>query len=70
MEEFLRHRLVVLAGVADVGEDLRKRLLVIDADEVLILRQVLLILIIGVDILAHIFVIALLMDETFHGQTV
>ena len=68
--EFSRQGFIVFASVAYVGENLCQRLLVVDADEVLVLRQVLLIIIIGVDIHSHIVVVALLVNETLQWQAV
>ena len=70
VDEGSRHGFVVLASVADVGENLGQRLLFIDLDEMLVLGQMFLLVIISVDILAHIVVVALLVHETLHGQTV
>ena len=69
-DKFFRQGFVVLAGVADIGEDLCQRLLVVDADKVTVLFQFLFIFIIGVDILAYIVVVGFLMNEALQGQTV
>ena len=63
-DEGLRHRLVVLPGITDVCEDLRQRLFVIDAHKVSVLFEFLFIFIIGVDVLAQIIAVGLLVDET------
>ena len=44
------HSFVVLAGVADVGEDLGQRLLLVDTQELEVLGQVLLVIIVLVDV--------------------
>lgn len=50
LNERLRHGLVVAARIAYVGENLCQRLLMVDADEVAVLLELLLIIIIGVDV--------------------
>ena len=69
-DESFRHCLVVLAGVADISEDLCQRLLVVDAHEMAVLFKFLLIFIIGVNVLTQIVVVGLLMYETLQWQTV
>ena len=70
IDEPLRHCLVVLAGVSDIGEDLSERLLVVNLHEVTVLFEFFFIFIIGVDILAHVVVVSLLVYETLQGQAV
>ena len=63
LHESGRHELVVLAGVADVGEHLGEGFLVVDVTEVAVLGQLLLIMIIGVDVCRGIVVVGLAMDK-------
>ena len=69
IDEFFRHGLVVFAGVTDVSKDLGERLLVVDALELQVLRQVLLVVIVLVDVFGQIVLVGLLVHKTFHGQT-
>ena len=64
------HSFVVLTGVADVGEDLGQRLLLVDTQELEVLGQVLLVIIILVDVDAQVVAVGLLMYITFQGQAV
>lgn len=70
VDEPFRHRLVVLAGVADIGEDLSECLLVVDLHEVTVLFEFFFIFIIGIDVSARVVVVGFLVDETLQGQAV
>ena len=70
VDAFLRHRFVVLTGIADIGKDLCERFLVVDAHKVAVLFEFFFIFIIGVDIHAQIVVVGLLMHVTLQRQTV
>ena len=67
LKERTRHRLVVLAGVTDVGKDLSQRLFVVDVDEVAVFLQLFLGAVIAVDVHAQIVVVTLLVDESLDG---
>ena len=69
-EEASGHGFVVATGIADVGEDLRQCLFVVNLAEVTVLRQILLLLIVGVDVGTTVVVVGLAMNETFSRQTV
>ena len=53
IDESSRHRLIILACVADIRKYLRQSLFVIDLHEVQVLGPMLLLVIIGVDILGQ-----------------
>ena len=69
VDEGFRHGLIVLTRVADVGENLSQRLFVVDLHKVAVLFKFLFVFVIGVDVLAQIVVVGLLMNETLQGQT-
>ena len=50
LQQTLAHGFIVLAGVADVGEDLGEGFFVVDAQELEVLGQVLLVIIVLVDV--------------------
>ena len=64
------HGLVVATGIADVGEDLGEGLFVVDLAEVAVLRQVLLVVVIGVDVGTAVVAVGLAMYEALQGQAV
>ncbi len=70
LEECLREGLVVAAGVAAVGVDLREGLLVVDVHEVAVLGQRLLRGVVAVDELAGVVGIGLVVDDGLEGQAV
>ena len=70
VDEFSRYGFVVVASIADVGEHLCERLLVVDAYELQVLQQMLLFIVILVDIHSQVVVVAFLMHEALQGQTV
>lgn len=69
-EQSLGHGFVVLASVANVGKDLGQCLLVVDFAEVAVLREVLLIGVVGVDVGGGVVAIGLAVDEALQGQAV
>ena len=70
VKQALTHCLVVAAGVADVGEDLRQRLLVVDFNEMPVLGQVFLVFIKLIYRLRRVVLIGLVVDKSFQRQTV
>ena len=64
------HGLVVLAGVPDVGEYLGEGVLVVDAQEFEVLREVLLVVIILVDVGGQVVAVGLVVYEAVEGQAV
>ena len=70
LDEAGGHGLVVATGIADVGEYLGQCLLVVDLTEVAVLRQVLLLLIVGVDVGTAVVAIGLSVYEAVEGQAV
>ena len=64
------HGLVVLAGIADVCEDLGEGFFVVDAQELEVLGQVLLVIIVLVDVDTQVVAVGLLMDKAVEGQPV
>ena len=69
-QKTLAHGFVVLAGVADVGEDLGEGFFVVDAQELEVLGQVLLVVIILVDVGGQVVLVGLVVDEAVEGQAV
>lgn len=65
VEERLAHGFVVGLGVAYIGEYLCQRLLVVNADKVLVLRQAFLGAVVAVDGFGGIVLVGVLMDESF-----
>ena len=65
-----REGFVVLAGVTAVGEHLGKGLLVVDAHKLLVLRQLLLGGVVGIDVGGCVVVVGLVVDDGGQGQTV
>ena len=70
LQKACRHGFVVFLRVAEVGEYLSESLLVVDVTEVAVLREILLIGIIGVDVGGGVVVVGLAVDETLQGQAV
>ena len=70
LEESFGHGFVVVAGVADISEDLGEGLFLVDFAEVTVLGQMLLIIVIGVDVAWGVVVVGLVMDESGCSQTV
>ena len=70
LQKACRHGFVVFLRVAEVGEYLSESLLVVDVTEVAVLREILLIGIIGVDVGGSVVAVGLAVDKALQGQAV